>query len=564
MKRFLIVFLAVLFGCVGAAFATKPRVVHPLAGSDPVLLGDSTLESFSDSNGATQAQAWPYTATVTGTTTDIEFYDDSHQASTVHVGLYSDASGRPGTLLASASVASPTVGAWHDFSIPSVAITAGTKYWLAVAGAGFRDNPSGSCTTVGNSKGGITSTWANAFSVAGYCPASFYVDGTATGTTTSTSTTTSSTTTTPPPPSGSVGVGGAPTPTCSTTVAVNGDVASAVSAAVGGSTVCLASGNWSTIDLGASSNAVTLASATPGGAVVNGLHTDSPVSNLTVEGLSLTDGIFVLETASNVTLEYNTLENWSASDAQSDPAFFVNSDGVVMSYNQIDHVPQCLQDDSPSGGNTFSHNVCGPDIGEGGSPDVHYTQSDGVNNEVIDNNAFEGPLAPGAGGHINVSHMAGNNDQFNNNILWHVDGDQHLQWNDDYASTNLEANNNLDIEDPAESSGAFEQIANNYSLSGLTNDNNTVIGASGETANDYEVEPSPSSCNVANNIGVGNPNGAFDVAASCTTSNNVTTVSSWQSTSWTPTDGSPWIAPPAGYYQPTGGSSAGYQGTVGP
>lgn len=359
-------------------------------------------------------------------------------------------------------------------------------------------------------------------------------------------------------------MGGEPAPNCATTVPVNGDVSGAVIGAANGSTVCLASGNWNTITISGSTSTVTLAAATPGGAHVNGLHTSGTVNNLTVEGLQLSDGIFVLGTAANDTFEYNNLEGWSAPDAQSDPAFFTYSSGLTMSFNQIDNVPQCLQDDS-NGGNTFSHNVCGPGIGAGGSPDVHYTQSDGVNNETISNNAFEGPLASGAGGHINVTHMAGSNDKFNSNLLWHVDGAQHLQLNDDFASTNLQVNNNLDVEDPGETMGAFEQIANNFSLNGVSNDNNTVIGAAGETASDYTVEGSPSSCDVTNNIGVGNPsNGSFAVASSCATGGNTTAVASWQTTAWTPSSGSPYNPPPAGYYQPSGGSSSGYQGSVGP
>jgi hypothetical protein len=395
----------------------------------------------------------------------------------------------------------------------------------------------------------------------------------------------------PSAPAGSsaVGFAAAPTPACSTTVAVNGNVTSALANAATGSTVCLASGSWSEITLGSSlTKTVTLAAATPGAVTVAGLQTEATIDNLTVEGINFTNSVLVTDNASNDTFKYNTLENWGNSgEGQLNSAFLIYpgdhgtpgaASGIQMLYNQIDHVPQCLQDDS-GGGNTFSHNVCGPFIGNGGESDVHYTQTDGLNNETIDNNAFEGPLAPGAQGHINVTHLAGSNDEFDNNILWHVQGNQHLQWNDDAASTNLEANNNLDVEDPSEGVGAYEQIANNFSLNGFTQDNNTVIGAKGETASDIFVEGSPTGCSVSDNIGVTNPtNGSFGLARSCTASNNVSDDGTatgtgsipnwtpvWQSTSWTPNDGSPWNPPPANYYKPSGlASTFGYQGTIGP
>jgi len=276
-----------------------------------------------------------------------------------------------------------------------------------------------------------------------------------------------------------VGTAGSPTPTCTATVPVNGNVDSALTSGGANAVVCLASGSWNEIDLTSTHTAsnVTIRAATPGSTTVNSLRLQATTANLTVEGLTMTQGFYVEAAASSETFRYNTMEAWSAADAQTNAAFFLDpgftgalsSSGtaIQMLYNQVDDVPQCLQDDT-NGGNTFSHNVCGPAIGNGGSPDVHYTQTDGLSNETIDNNVFEGPLAAGAGGHINVSHMAGNNDRFDNNILWHVGGDQHLQFNDDSASTSLETNNNLDVEDPSESGGAFEQIASNFSLSGFT------------------------------------------------------------------------------------------------
>ena len=99
---------------------------------------------------------------------------------------------------------------------------------------------------------------------------------------------------------------------------------------------------------------------------------------------------------------------------------------------------------------SFSHNVCGPDIGNKGSTDVHYIQAEGANNEVIDDNAFEGPPAPGVlsgGSHLNVYHGCGSNLEFDNNIVWHTEtAAQDVLWGDDCQVKHGEAKNNLIVE----------------------------------------------------------------------------------------------------------------------
>lgn len=227
MRKFftvlLVVCLAAVLG-VGIAYATTVKSGVKHAGnaakssqslaSDPVLIGTTTLESFTDSN-ANQPQAWQYTATTSGTTTDAEIYDAKGTAK-ITVGLYANtSSNKPGKLLAVGSLSKSVVG-WDNVTVGSAAVVAGTKYWLAFQGNdSFRDAGAGaSCSTVGSTGniGAVGSSWTTAWTDNGYCPASFYVNGT-TGTTTSTTTTTtpttttttttsttSTTTTTPPPP----------------------------------------------------------------------------------------------------------------------------------------------------------------------------------------------------------------------------------------------------------------------------------------------------------------------------------------------------------------------------
>ncbi len=125
---------------------------------------------------------WQYTASTSGSVTDIEAY--AGRDGKLTVGLYSDSNGRPQKLLAMEALISRTkASAWNDVTVGSATVTAGTKYWLAWQGTdSFRDRRSGNCTTVGGNKsiGGIrSSAGARGGRTSGSCPASFYVDGAA-------------------------------------------------------------------------------------------------------------------------------------------------------------------------------------------------------------------------------------------------------------------------------------------------------------------------------------------------------------------------------------------------
>ena len=71
-------------------------------------------------------------------------------------GIYSDANGHPGSLLAKGTRTSPSAGAWNKVSVPSTAIASGKKYWLALLGTGgrlqYRDGSGGSNCHSENSK----------------------------------------------------------------------------------------------------------------------------------------------------------------------------------------------------------------------------------------------------------------------------------------------------------------------------------------------------------------------------------------------------------------------------
>src|ERR1700730_3509329 len=97
----------VVLSCVTAAAA----VVASSAGAAKVLLGDQAVELKADSNAAGQAEAYQTTASASGTVTKLSVYVDTGSTATKLIaGVYGDAGGHPGTLLAQGSLTSPVAG----------------------------------------------------------------------------------------------------------------------------------------------------------------------------------------------------------------------------------------------------------------------------------------------------------------------------------------------------------------------------------------------------------------------------------------------------------------------
>jgi hypothetical protein len=232
----LIALVAVAAGALGAGLASGASDTTQQAGNGPVLLGDTSLAQTMDTNGAGNAQAWTYTASATGTATDVEVYvTPGSNASALTVGLYSTDSGKPNALLASGSESTVTNGAWNDINVGNFKVTAGTNYAVAVLSAGgalgFRDNQTGDCNTWTSASSSLTdlpAQWSTGVQFDGFCSASLYVSGTTPVTTTSTTTTptsssatttTTSTTVTAPPVTTSTTTGQAPPSTRSTNCA---------------------------------------------------------------------------------------------------------------------------------------------------------------------------------------------------------------------------------------------------------------------------------------------------------------------------------------------------------
>lgn len=153
------------------------------ASASSPLLGQQTVAGYQDRAGAGFMQAFGYTAGATGSTADVQVYiGSSNTATSLAVGLYSDAGGKPGTLIAHGSRSSLSKSAWNDVAVTSTPITAGTRYWIALLGNGgtlyFRDVGSGTPGSYGEQVGSTLpaswSTWPYHWNSG---PASAYVNG---------------------------------------------------------------------------------------------------------------------------------------------------------------------------------------------------------------------------------------------------------------------------------------------------------------------------------------------------------------------------------------------------
>jgi hypothetical protein len=119
---------------------------NPPPAASALLVGTPAVQPNADSNPAGLAEAFQYTNAQAGTVTALSLYVDSGNTATrAVVGLYADNAGAPGALLTSGTITAPVAGQFNQVSVPSAAVTAGTRHWIAVlgpAGSGmvrFRD-----------------------------------------------------------------------------------------------------------------------------------------------------------------------------------------------------------------------------------------------------------------------------------------------------------------------------------------------------------------------------------------------------------------------------------------
>jgi hypothetical protein len=136
------------------------------------LLGNGVIEDLRDAVEPGMAEAFPMTATATGSLPALRVYlDDTNRATTLVAGIYADAGGHPGSRIAQGTVSSPQPGAWSTVDLSDASVSEGSLYRVAVLGSGgrlaFRDRSDGSCSseTSGSSSGSssltsLPSVWA--------------------------------------------------------------------------------------------------------------------------------------------------------------------------------------------------------------------------------------------------------------------------------------------------------------------------------------------------------------------------------------------------------------------
>ena len=145
------------------------------------LIGDSTVQSTPDSNGAGTAEAFKATASASGTTAKMSVYvATGNSAGTMVVGIYSDANGHPGTLLTKGTKTGLTAGAWNTVAVPAASISSAKTYWVGLLGTGgtlrFRGGSAAGCRSEGSRSSTLStlpSTWATG-TTWGTCPPSAY------------------------------------------------------------------------------------------------------------------------------------------------------------------------------------------------------------------------------------------------------------------------------------------------------------------------------------------------------------------------------------------------------
>ena len=100
------------------------------------LVGVTSIGGTAETTAAQKAVAYKYTAAASGTLKKLNVYVNGGgtSASTVQVGIYSNSSSKPGTLLASCSisVAANAAAGWFNCSPAATALTSGTVYWIAI------------------------------------------------------------------------------------------------------------------------------------------------------------------------------------------------------------------------------------------------------------------------------------------------------------------------------------------------------------------------------------------------------------------------------------------------
>ena len=114
----------------------------------PPLFGNASVAPDIDSRPAGTAEASLTRVRYSGSLTRLHLWvDGSTTATSIAVGIYSNRFGRPGTLEEDGSISNVMPGSWNYVDLPSMSVTAGQDYWIAVLGptgggtVALRDRP---------------------------------------------------------------------------------------------------------------------------------------------------------------------------------------------------------------------------------------------------------------------------------------------------------------------------------------------------------------------------------------------------------------------------------------
>ena len=159
-----------------AARSLPSAVVSAKEGASAPLVGSSTLEPSPDTDSAGSAEAFQYVASASGLVRSISLYvDAANTAPAIVVGLYTNISERPGTLLASATISPAEVGAWNTAAVSPVVVSSGTVYWLAALAPSGRlalrdiaSNGGATQNSASRSLSALPSAWASGRSWANF------------------------------------------------------------------------------------------------------------------------------------------------------------------------------------------------------------------------------------------------------------------------------------------------------------------------------------------------------------------------------------------------------------
>ncbi len=118
--------------------ASTPDVATETGPTITTLLGDTSTEALLTTLLSGTPTAYQFTATASGNAANVWIYADgqTNGPTSLAVGIYDDDStttpSQPKSLLAQATFASLSGGAWNSASLAGATISSGSKYWIVV------------------------------------------------------------------------------------------------------------------------------------------------------------------------------------------------------------------------------------------------------------------------------------------------------------------------------------------------------------------------------------------------------------------------------------------------